>query len=77
MAGTSLSRLGSQTGAKTFLPTPISEKHKAGSEACLEMFDFRSPWQEPHFLVLGPRLGRKHFSPHPFLKKTRQALRLV
>ena len=77
MAGTSLSRLVSQTGTKTFAPTPVSEKKQASSEACLEMLDFRSPWQRPHFLVLSPRLGRKHLPPHPFLKKTRQAVRLV
>ena len=42
MAGTALSRLVSQTGAKTFVPTPISEKNQAGCETCLEIFDFRS-----------------------------------
>ena len=45
MAATSLSRLVSQTGTKTFAPTPVSGKKQADCETCLEMLDFRSPWQ--------------------------------
>ena len=77
MAATSLSRLVSQTGTKTFAPTPVSEKNQAGCETCLEMLDFRSPWQDPHFLVMSPIFERKHLLPHPCLKKSTPAPRLV
>ena len=56
---------------------PISGTKQCRSERRFEKLDFHWPPQGPHFLVLCPRLGRKHWPPPPLLKKTRPALRLV
>jgi hypothetical protein len=77
MVRTSLSRLVSKFCVKRFAPTDILEKNNTGTGACLDMSQFRRPWQGPHFPVLWPRLGRKHLSPHPFSKRKAPAPKFV
>ena len=77
MVRTSLSRLGSKFCAKKIASTDILEKTNTGTGACLDMSQFRRPWQGPHFPVLWPRLGRKHLSPHPFSTRKAPAPKFV
>ena len=66
---TSLSRLVFRVESKRFAATHILKKTSASAAACLNMFDFSSLWQGPHFSISSPSLGREVLSPHPFLKK--------
>ena len=65
MVRTSLSSLVPRVCAKGFAHTGIRKQTTAGTGACLNISEFRSPWQGPYFPVLRQRVGRKHLSPHP------------
>jgi hypothetical protein len=77
MAGTSLSCLVPKTWPKAFVPSPVFKNKSTGSEACLDMCDFLSPWSGPHFPVLGPGFVRKDLPTQAFLKKRPPAPGLV